>query len=115
MRPIRILLFAVSCMLLSCSSPSPAVGPLKIDIDQITKDSSKTLYGGVKVIPANSGIKLLTVTRQARVTVIQATEDKDGSAAYKTLYEIVVPADSVPIDVPISTQYGSGQIFVVVS
>jgi hypothetical protein len=97
-------------MLLSCSPPSPAVGPLKIDVRPMTTDSKIT--GGAKQIPANSGVKLLTVTQQARVTVIHVTGDKEP--VYKTLYEIAVPADSAPIEVPISTQYGSGQIVVVV-
>jgi len=109
MQSTRTLLFAISCILFVCSCPAPGPETLNIEIKQSQKDPN--LYGGAKRIPANSGIKLLAVKPNYRVTVMQELQD----GQHQTLYQITVPDDAGGLVVPISTTASGSSIIVAVS
>ena len=109
MQSIRILVFGLSCILFGCSRTGPAAEDLYIEIKQSLGDQN--LSGGTAQLPANSGIRLLSVKPNSRVTVVQ--EVQDGQV--KTLYETTVPDGTDPVVVPITTPSSGGPIIVVVS
>lgn len=117
MRSIRNLALAMSCVLFACSSSTPAVSRLQFDLKDINWNGM-IIHGAAKQVAANSGIKLVSVNRPLKISVVQEIRSKPGAdPEYRKLYEMTASSDSAsPTDIAISTStgHGDGVITVVV-
>ena len=110
MQSNRALLFVLSCILFGCSRTGPAGEKPIIQIEPISGYPDQN--EGTARLFANSGISLISVPPNYRVTLV---EEVERNKIYRTWYETTVSDGTAPIVIPISTPSTGGPFTVVVS